>query len=200
MKINVVVVAGVVGVASVLGMVGLSGIFSRKNAATGSQSIPAPAAQPVQHPMAEPIGIFKSISDGAMNLIGEPRGIRNKNPLNMRWYSVNNWNGQIGKDESGFIIFDRVENGIRAAGKNLDSYARRGVTSMGAIIAEWAPASENNVEAYIKHVEQQTGWGRGRAINRANGDFTNLIAAMIRHENGKQPYSVELIRGALALP
>lgn len=163
-----------------------------------TQSIPPPPSSPQN--LAEPIGIFKSISDGVVSMISEPRGIRNKNPLNMRWYSVNNWVGQVGKDESGYIIFDKPENGIRAAGKTLDSYARRGVVTLGAIIASWAPAVENNVENYVKHVEQQTGFNRGRVISRASGDFAPLLAAMIKHENGKQPYSMDLIRAGLALP
>lgn len=142
-----------------------------------------------------PVG---NIMETVKNIL-EPRGIRNNNPLNIRWSAVNNWNGQIGQDSGGFAIFDTPENGIRAAAKILDSYNRRGITTLGKIISTWAPAIENNVEAYLSHVEQLTGKNRNMAIVKAVGDYPPLLAAMIRHENGKQPYSMELIRAGVAL-
>ena len=152
----------------------------------------------------EPIGIFKTAVDDAMtfvkNLI-EPRGIRNNNPLNLRWYSVNNWDGltQQAKDSEGYCIFVSPEYGIRAAAKTLDSYARRGLVTIQQIIQTWAPASENNVAAYVSHVCQQMGKAATAKMARANGDFVPLLAAMIKHENGKQPYPLELIKRGVSM-
>jgi hypothetical protein len=117
----------------------------------------------------------------------QPRGIRNNNPLNIKWASVNNWNGQTGKDSGGFSIFDKPENGIRAAAKILDSYARRGIVTIADIVKTWAPASENNVDAYTKHVEQAMQKSRSHRVTRS--DYLPLLRVMIKHENGKNPYT-----------
>lgn len=145
-----------------------------------------------------PYGLLGSIAQGAIDMVSKPRGIRNKNPLNLRWYSVNNWSGQVGKDAQGFVVFDTVENGVRAAAKTLDSYAKRGLNTIEKIIQAWAPAVENNVEAYTAHVEKLTGLNRKTVIVKKR-DYVNLLAAMIRHENGQQPYSLETIAAGVAL-
>lgn len=125
----------------------------------------------------------------------QPRGIRNNNPLNIKWSSVNNWLGQTGKDSGGFSIFDKPENGIRAAARILDNYAKRGITTLGDIVKTWAPAEDkNNVEAYTEHVERGVGKSRGVRITRA--DYLPLLRVMIKHENGKQPYTdAQIIAG-----
>lgn len=139
------------------------------------------SAPPVQN------SFLSNVVDTVSNIL-EPRGIRNKNPLNIKWASVNNWVGQVGKDSGGFSIFDKPENGIRAAAKILDSYARRGIVTIADIVKTWAPAADNNnVEAYTKHVEQVMGKARTHRISRA--DYLPLLRVMIKHENGKQPYT-----------
>lgn len=145
---------------------------------------------------AEPIGIFKTVVESAMSLLTNPRGIRNNNPLNIEWNSVNNWNGQRGHDGR-FSIFDTPENGIRAGAKILDSYAKRGIVTIQKIIETWAPAPENNVKAYVDHVCQIMGRSPGSVIVRMSGDYVPLIAAMIKHENGKQPYSLATIQAGV---
>lgn len=145
-----------------------------------------------------PYGLLGSIAQGAIDMVSKPRGIRNNNPLNLRWNSVNNWNGQVSKDDKGFIIFDTVENGIRAAAKTLDTYSRNGYNTIEKIIARWAPAVENNVESYVSHVEKNSGINR-KAIIVKSRDYVKLLGAMIKHENGQQPYSVETIAAGVAL-
>jgi hypothetical protein len=147
---------------------------------------------------AEPIGIFKTVVDSAMSLITEPRGIRNNNPLNIEWNAINNWNGQTGSDGR-FSIFDKPENGIRAGAKILDSYARRGLVTIQQIIETWAPAVENNVQSYVSHICQLMGRSPGSVIVKASGDYVPLIAAMIKHEDGKQPYSLATIQSGVNL-
>ncbi|HCS65463.1 MAG TPA: hypothetical protein DIW64_16135 [Cellvibrio sp.] len=146
---------------------------------------------------AEPIGIFKTVVDGAMNLLTNPRGIRNNNPLNIEWNSVNNWVGQTGSDGR-FSIFDKPENGIRAGAKILDSYAKRGINTIQKIIETWAPATENNVKAYVDHVCRIMGRSPGSVVVKMSGDYVPLIAAMIKHENGKQPYSLATIQAGVS--
>ncbi len=127
----------------------------------------------------------------------ESRGFRNKNPGNIRANPAFKWNGQIGVDDAGFVIFDSLENGIRAMGKIWDSYAERGVRSVGAIISTWAPSNENNTESYIRAVESRTGWDRTGIVTRAN--YSRLADAVIHHENGKQPLNSEFIEYGLSL-
>ena len=149
----------------------------------------------------QPIGIFKTAVDETMNFISsitEPRGIRNKNPLNIEWNSVNKWVGLVGSDGR-FCIFDKPENGIRAGAKTLDSYARRGVITIQQIIETWAPKPENNVKAYVDHVCKLMNKTPNYIISKAAGDYVPLIAAMIKHENGKQPYALSVIQAGVNL-
>lgn len=125
------------------------------------------------------------------------RGLRNNNAGNIRWDNKTNWLGQVGADDKGFIIFETPEHGIRAMTRVLQSYQRRGVVTLGDIIATWAPAIENDVEAYIKSVESQTGFKRGQVM--FNQNYPELIAAIIKHENGRQPYAMSLILEGVSL-
>lgn len=128
-----------------------------------------------------------------------PRGIRNKNPGNIRFNPANDWLGQIGVDEDGFVIFDKFENGIRAMGKILDSYRRRGLDTVGEIITTYAPSNENDTDAYITNMENNLGISANTRISRNDGNFAPLIASMILQENGQQPFTQQFIEGALAI-
>jgi hypothetical protein len=165
--------------------------FNRKSGgAVDAAATPATTSNTNQpnYPLNPTANIFNSISDGVMSLISEPRGIRNNNPLNIRWNSANNWQGQTGKDSGGFSIFDTPVNGIRAAARILDNYAKRGITTIAQIISTWAPAADgNNVEAYTAHVESAVGKSRNSKITRS--DYLPLLRVMIKHENGKNPYT-----------
>lgn len=126
------------------------------------------------------IGVFMTRQDSA------PRGVRNNNPLNIR--VGNNWQGEITNTDGEFEQFESVEMGIRAAAKLLKNYRDMyGLNTIEKIITRWAPPDENNTPAYIASMEKQTGIGRDRPL--ATDDYKKLITAMIRHENGVQPYS-----------
>jgi hypothetical protein len=127
------------------------------------------------------------------NLPFMPRGIRNNNPGNIRWDGKTQWQGMTGQDDKGFIKFRTMAHGIRAMSKVLDSYARRGVNTIESVIATWAPAIENNVEAYVRSVEQQTGLDRHKVLTAA--DRPALVAAIIKHENGKTISEAMIERG-----
>ncbi len=128
------------------------------------------------------------------------RGLRNNNPGNIRFNEANDWVGQVGQDKDGYAIFSDPKYGIRAIGKVLDSYARQGVLSIRQIITRWAPAADNNdTEAYIQHVTQLLGRPDYFVPVRAEGDYPDLVKAIIKHENGLQPYSDDEIQAALSL-
>lgn len=125
-----------------------------------------------------------------------PRGIRNNNPGNIKFNLLNKWVGQTGHDGT-FVIFDNAENGIRAMARLMKTYRDKyGLETIAGIINRWAPASENNTEAYIRSVEQRTGIFRGLFLQA--GDYPAIVAAMIHHENGQQPYSTAMISKAVA--
>lgn len=134
-------------------------------------------------------GFFARLQRGILDMAtGVPRGIRNNNPGNMR-ISNNPWQGKIGNDGA-FEIFDTMANGLRANMINLYS---RAVSvgagpwdTIGQVIAEWAPASENNVEAYIRFVEQETGYSRNTILNPRNSyQMAAILRAITLHENGR---------------
>ncbi|HCT9373657.1 TPA: hypothetical protein ACRR1L_002853 [Klebsiella quasipneumoniae] len=119
-----------------------------------------------------------------------PRGVRNNNPGNLEASSSNPWVGQTGSDGR-FAKFETPEHGIRALGRNLISYQRQGIDTVGEIINRWAPPSDNNdTAAYIKAVCAQLGVTANQPLDASNPDTLQaLCAAIIKHENGTQPYS-----------
>lgn len=91
----------------------------------------------------------------------QPRGIRNNNPLNIRKGS--NWKGErpIQPDQA-FEEFVSMEYGIRAGIKLIRNHItgfngkRPPANTIKKLIGVWAPTNENNTEAYIRTVCQQT--------------------------------------------
>lgn len=126
---------------------------------------------------------------GGAYVYQQTRGIRNKNPGNIRYNVHNDWKGQVDKDDKGFVIFSHAKYGVRAMGKTIDSYRRRGVITVADIISTWAPSNENDTNAYIKSVLKQTGWDWYHTPTRLFGGYIDLIKAIIKHENGFNPYS-----------
>lgn len=126
-----------------------------------------------------------------------PRGIRNKNPGNIR--HGDNWQGMsASQTDSDFVQFTEPKWGIRAMAKILQSYERRGVVYLIDIVRTWAPPEDNNdTAAYLHHVERQTGIFGNEVVSRE--DYPKVIAALIKHENGVQPYSMAEIEEGVRL-
>jgi len=133
-------------------------------------------------------GVSSQIATGIENMITS-RGIRNNNPGNIR-LSNTTWQGQVPaaqQTDGSFIQFISPEYGIRAIAKIMDSYAARGLNTVQSIINRWAPPTENDTGAYVQAVSNSMGVDPNAAISRA--DYPALIAAIINHENGSQPYT-----------
>lgn len=114
-----------------------------------------------------------------------PRGIRNNNPGNLR--SDISWAFMAGSDDKGFAIFDDSVHGIRALAKDLTTKINKdGLTTVPGIITKYAPASENNVPAYIQSVIDDTGFNAGQELTADPQTISLLIRAIINHENGEQ--------------
>lgn len=138
-------------------------------------------------------------------LFHELRGLRNNNPGNIDYQPSNPWNGlDAAKPSDGrFCRFISPEYGIRAMARVLRNYTKRdglpgvggpGIDTVKEVINRWAPPSENVTSAYVVQVAKAVGVNPDIPINIADRTtLATLIAAIIRHENGLQPYSVELI-------
>ena len=120
------------------------------------------------------------------------RGIRNNNPLNIRKNSTFEWNGEIGRDNAGFVIFDTHENGIRAAMKLMLTYRNKyGLYTVAGIINRWSPPIENDTQSYINNVSSKLGVDPNSMLSL--DAYPQLIEAMIYHENGSAPFSIAQI-------
>ncbi|MGT8780025.1 hypothetical protein ACR707_17615 [Klebsiella pneumoniae] len=119
------------------------------------------------------------------------RGLRNNNPGNIEAGS-NSWDGQAGSDGR-FAKFVTPEHGIRALGKNLLAYQRQGYDTVSEIVNRWAPSSDgNNTQAYIAALCKQLSVNPDDQLNMSDiNTLRQLCAGIIKHENGKQPYSDE---------
>lgn len=114
-----------------------------------------------------------------------PRGIRNNNPGNLIFVPVIKWDGQIGSDPSGKVIFDSPAMGIRAAVKNLLTYIQRyEADTVREIITRWAPSHENPTDAYMQFVADATAWGIDDPIAPTPANLEALIRAIGHFENG----------------
>lgn len=146
------------------------------------------------------IGVYASyrilMQFNAVNNSNSPRGIRNNNPLNIRYSSANQWEGMKGSDGA-FCVFESPEMGIRAAGVLLKNYINvHKCDSIIKIISRWAPDNENNTSSYIKFVSSESGISADKRITQ--DQIYKIIRPMIKMENGIQPYTDGTIRGGLA--
>ena len=130
------------------------------------------------------------------------RGIRNNNPGNIRWGSA--WQGLKvdGKEQDkDFCVFIAHEYCIRAMCKILLNYRNLyKINTVAGIIHRWAPPSENNTVSYINHVSKELGVDADETIDISNKNvMLKLVKAIIKHENGVQPYSDEIIKKGINL-
>ena len=129
----------------------------------------------------------------------QPRGIRNNNPGNIRYKGIE-WRGLAKPPSDGaFCVFIAPQFGIRALGKLIRNYYfYYGIRSIKGIINRFAPSSENNSISYIQAVAKSTGFDESEQLDLEDDDVVvALMRAIIRHENGKQPYSDEELRMGL---
>ena len=141
---------------------------------------------------------LKKIGDVVQGLFVGSRGLRNNNPGNIRRGA--NWQGMAAEQtDDDFVVFTDPLFGIRAMSRILSNYAARGVLTVEQIISTWAPPNENDTGSYIRSVLNDTGWSRNYVPVKSDGDHQTLIKAIVRHENGKQPYSDTLINDGINL-
>ena len=114
-----------------------------------------------------------------------PKGLRNNNPGNIRYLPPTRaWTGQIGDDGDGYGVYDTMPHGVRATGKQLLKYYAEGLNTVRAIIAKWAPTTENNTAAYVAAVSEELNLSSVQPFN-VRERLPDLARAIFRHECGR---------------
>ena len=122
-----------------------------------------------------------------------PRGIRNKNPGNIKLGT--DWDGLSAEQSDPiFCTFDEAVMGIRALMRILLTYRfTHKKTNVDSIISRWAPPSENDTDAYIDFVCKKMEVKPLDELDNSIEHYLPLVKCIIQMENGMQPYDDELI-------
>lgn len=161
--------------------------------ATGDGSRAEPDAAPAA--LVEP-SFLESIG---LTLMSATRGERNNNPGNIR-LSGTPWQGKVVGTDGAFESFVDARAGIRALAVNLRTYQTKyGLNTVRQVVTRYAPASENDTAAYVRAVAADIGKGPDESLNLADdAQLAALVAAIIRHENGRNVYAAADIAAAIA--
>jgi hypothetical protein len=133
--------------------------------------------------------------------MSDPIGIRQNNPGNLELRAWR-WSGQLPPQKGDrFCRFETPRAGIRAMALNVRNQKRNhGILTIQGLIDRYAPGVENNVTAYVQSVAKRSGLPPDVPINfDAAPTLEKIIPAMIHHENGRQPYPMELIKESVKL-
>ena len=127
---------------------------------------------------------------------GLPRdtlGMRLNNPGNIRPGA-----GFFGESGQGYAKFVSDAAGLRAIQRLLMTYGNQyGINTLRGLANRYAPPSDNNpTENYIEFLSQKTGINPDEPINLAERG-AEIIPAIIGFEQGKQPFSQEMINTAI---
>ena len=130
-----------------------------------------------------------------------PRGIRNHNPGNLR-RSADPWQGLAAEQmDREFFQFASAKWGIRALARTLIAYQDKvGLKTIKQMIGRWAPPNENDAGAYVRVVAAAVGVGAEERIDVHDyAVLRPLVLAIVKHENGQQPYTDAEIDAGLVL-
>lgn len=145
------------------------------------------------------------------------RGLRNNNPGNLIKTSIT-WKGKVPHTQNTDPYFEQFTAhegkpgylwGIRAMFIDVrGDIEKRGQNTIAKLIASYAPPMgtlnaagklkrENDTAAYIASVAKELKKPAGAQIVAA--DYLQLLKAIIRVENGEQPYPADIIKTAMAM-
>ncbi len=128
-----------------------------------------------------------------------PFGLRNNNPFNLKYFAIG-WKGETGFVESPagrFSVFDTAENGIRAGMINIHTkMTRDGANTVRKLLTLLSPAFENPLEAFITWTAQRIGVAPDQPLEFRQ-HILQLSKAIIRFENGEQPFTDAQLQAAL---
>lgn len=114
------------------------------------------------------------------------RGLINCNPGNIRRSKVR-YRGEVRPSrDPAFKQFASLAWGYRAIFVLLDTYrVRYGLDTVAGMIARWAPPSENDTAAYIRHVARTVGVAPDEPLDtRDRSVMLRYAAAISQMENG----------------
>lgn len=127
-----------------------------------------------------------------------PRGLRLRNPLNIR-KSGDVFEGEVvPSTDNSFKRFETAAYGYRAAFKILRTYiGKYGLDTIRKMITRWAPPEDgNHTENYIKAVSERSGIPADDIIYTDNREMmTRVVAAMSYVENGIEAEMGDVIAG-----
>lgn len=112
------------------------------------------------------------------------RGLRNKNPFNIK-KSKFNWLGKVESTDPVFEQFDTMEHGVRAGLMLLINYVRKGFDTPSKIIHRFAPVSENNTKYYLDYIVRNNRGLRFIGYDEHIGDINTLCliaSRMVKYE------------------
>ncbi len=117
-----------------------------------------------------------------------PRGLRNRNPLNIR-HGMSHWVGMSTlQTDPDFVQFRHVRYGYRAAFVLLNVYiTRHGCNTLRKIVQRWAPPSDgNDTESYLRHVVRNTELEADEPLHAQDArQMVPVVCAMSLVENGR---------------
>lgn len=140
------------------------------------------------------------LGGGGAALYTMTRGLRNNNPGNIRDDGTD-WEGvDTPRNDGTYLRFISPAYGIRAMARVLSNYVNTdGVSpTVDAIISRWAPPTENNTAAYVMDVAGDVGVDPDQPFDLPSV-LPALVAAIIQHENGLNPYDSATIAQGIAL-
>lgn len=124
------------------------------------------------------------LTGGGVAAVYMTRGLRNNNPGDIKLNPNNPWLGKIYNNTDGvFEQFDSMARGIRALGKVLDSYARRGLNTVASIVPEFSATDQ---EAYVANLCEWLNVAPDQFIDvRDPQNRFKLVRAIILQEQGQ---------------
>jgi hypothetical protein len=138
---------------------------------------------------AAPAAATSPVASTSASTSGLPLGIQNNNPGNIAYTAANQWQGQVGQDSHGFVIFDTPANGLRAMFKLLKSYQANiqgaggiGVFNIESISRQWTQTQQ---DAWASNVSAASGFGLYDQLDAGNqAQMETLANGIIVAENG----------------
>ena len=115
------------------------------------------------------------------------RGLRNNNPLNIRFSEANHWKGKLLPNTDGeFEQFVSMDYGFLAALHLIENYILLfGCNTLNKILSRWAPPQDgNDTDHYIQQVCAYTGIGGNEPLSNFDPRLKNVLMAMAIVESG----------------
>lgn len=128
---------------------------------------------------------------------GLPRGIRNKNPGNLKTSPDYAWKGQVGADPQGFCRFSHPLYGLRALGITAYNYVHlNGVKTLNEFFQRYSPTPTGRWADYARYVGDAAGVEPDAPIE-LDIHAWEYMHAVVMFENGTCPYPTCLLYRAI---